>query len=602
MQKYFTTPIYYINGSPHIGHAYTTILGDVLKKFEQMRGADVFYTTGTDEHGQKNQTSCQESGLPLPEFLKMRSDNFRNLFDKMDIDYDHFVRTSSDEHKAVVTEALNYIYNKGLIRKKSYEGLYCEGCEQFKKPSDLDERGFCPDHQKAPKLITEENYFFPLEQDRQWLIDYINTHPDWIKPRRFAKEVLGMLSEPLDDLCISRPKSRVWLGVELPFDHDFVTYIWFDALINYISSLGWSPDESKNARFNELWPHCTHLLAKDILKTHAVYWPIMLKALGIQPPEHLIVHGYWLGEGGIKMSKSLGNVVDPYEVMDLMGIEPLRFYLCNAMSLTGDSQISVDLLKQGYKLLANNIGNLQMRVLKMIAKNLGGKVPSAASLNAEDKALLDNIAGTFARIYQYGESSLELVSELSNEILKAGDAVNAYFAANEPWVLAKDESKKERYEAVIYTTLDALRLIAAAVYPFMPAVSQKFSRRWVSAKNRRLRISNRSSLPPAAKPRSATRCSRISRTSPPPEAKVQKTPAAGFSPAARFYACTPPPPHPGTTARSQRPALLPSVPSRHGCALAPQPTLPLPALLKPTAAHPPPIKSFPCPPARQLPV
>ena len=330
-----------------------------------------------------------------------------------------------------------------------------------------------PDHQKAPKLITEENYFFPLEQDRQWLIDYINTHPDWIKPRRFAKEVLGMLSEPLDDLCISRPKSRVWLGVELPFDHDFVTYIWFDALINYISSLGWSPDESKNARFNELWPHCTHLLAKDILKTHAVYWPIMLKALGIQPPEHLIVHGYWLGEGGIKMSKSLGNVVDPYEVMDLMGIEPLRFYLCNAMSLTGDSQISVDLLKQGYKLLANNIGNLQMRVLKMIAKNLGGKVPSAASLNAEDKALLDNIAGTFARIYQYGESSLELVSELSNEILKAGDAVNAYFAANEPWVLAKDESKKERYEAVIYTTLDALRLIAAAVYPFMPAVSQK---------------------------------------------------------------------------------------------------------------------------------
>lgn len=473
MQKYFTTPIYYINGSPHIGHAYTTILGDVLKKFEQMRGAGVFYTTGTDEHGQKNQTSCQESGLPLPEFLKMRSDNFRNLFDKMDIDYDHFVRTSSDEHKAVVTEALNYIYNKGLIRKKSYEGLYCEGCEQFKKPSDLDERGFCPDHQKAPKLITEENYFFPLEQDRQWLIDYINAHPDWIKPRRFAKEVLGMLSEPLDDLCISRPKSRVWLGVELPFDHDFVTYIWFDALINYISSLGWSPDESKNARFNELWPHCTHLLAKDILKTHAVYWPIMLKALGIQPPEHLIVHGYWLGEGGIKMSKSLGNVVDPYEVMDLMGIEPLRFYLCNAMSLTGDSQISVDLLKQGYKLLANNIGNLQMRVLKMIAKNLGGKVPSAASLNAEDKALLDNIAGTFARIYQYGESSLELVSELSNEILKAGDAVNAYFAANEPWVLAKDESQKERYEAVIYTTLDALRLIAAAVYPFMPDVSQK---------------------------------------------------------------------------------------------------------------------------------
>ena len=591
MQKYFTTPIYYINGSPHIGHAYTTILGDVLKKFEQMRGADVFYTTGTDEHGQKNQTSCQESGLPLPEFLKMRSNNFRNLFDKMDIDYDHFVRTSSDEHKAVVTEALNYIYNKGLIRKKSYEGLYCEGCEQFKKPSDLDERGFCPDHQKAPKLITEENYFFPLEQDRQWLIDYINTHPDWIKPRRFAKEVLGMLSEPLDDLCISRPKSRVWLGVELPFDHDFVTYIWFDALINYISSLGWSPDESKNARFNKLWPHCTHLLAKDILKTHAVYWPIMLKALGIQPPEHLIVHGYWLGEGGIKMSKSLGNVVDPYEVMDLMGIEPLRFYLCNAMSLTGDSQISVDLLKQGYKLLANNIGNLQMRVLKMIAKNLGGKVPSAASLNAEDKALLDNIAGTFARIYQYGESSLELVSELSNEILKAGDAVNAYFAANEPWVLAKDESKKERYEAVIYTTLDALRLIAAAVYPFMPAVSQKILAS--------LGIGEKPSLADF-KPQQLASGSQTTVGDPLfPYIAYKKRQPPGSLRRLVFYACTPPPLRPGMAARSP---LLSSAPSQHDRPLAPQPTLPLPALLKLTAAHPPPIKSFPCPPARQLPV
>lgn len=473
MKQYITTPIYYINGAPHIGHAYTTILGDVLKKFEQMRGTEVFYTTGTDEHGQKNQHSWQESGMELKDFLKMRSDNFRRLFDKMDIDYDYYVRTSSDEHKAVVSDVLNYIYKLGLIKKKSYEGLYCEGCEQFKKPSDLDERGFCPDHQKAPKLITEENYFFPLEEHRQWLINYINEHPDWIRPKRFAKEVLGMLNEPLDDLCISRPKNRVWLGVDLPFDNDFVTYIWFDALINYISSLGWSSDDSKNTKFKELWSNSTHLLAKDILKTHAVYWPIMLKALGIEPPKHLIVHGYWLGEGGIKMSKSLGNVVDPYEVMETMGIEPLRFYLCNAMSLTGDSQISVDLLKQGYKQLANNLGNLQMRVLKMIAKSLDGKVPSNKGLTAEDKALLENLANTFGRIYKYGEMSLELVSELSEEILKAGAAVNAYFAANEPWVLAKDETKKERYEAVIYTTLDALRLIAVAVYPFMPQISQK---------------------------------------------------------------------------------------------------------------------------------
>ena len=473
MKKYITTPIYYINGSPHIGHAYTTILGDVMKKYETMRGLNVHYTTGTDEHGQKNQTSCQESGMELADFLKMRSDNFRNLFDKMDIDYDYFVRTSSPEHKAVVTDALNYIYNKGLIKKKSYEGLYCVGCEQFKKPSDLDERGFCPDHQKAPVLITEENYFFPLEEHRQWLIDYIKSNPDWIQPKRFAKEVLGMLSEPLEDLCISRPKNRVWLGVELPFDKDFVTYIWFDALINYISSIGWSSDVSKNQNFNELWSECTHLLAKDILKTHAVYWPIMLKCLGINPPKHLIVHDYWIGEGGIKMSKSLGNVVDPYEVMDIMGVEPLRFYLCNAMSLNGDSQISIDLLKQGYKQLANNIGNLQMRVLKMIAKNLNGLVPSKDNLTTEDKKLVETISNNFNRLYNYNESSLELISELSSEILKAGDMVNAYFASNEPWVLAKDETKFERYQAVIYTTLDALRIIASAMYPFMPTISTK---------------------------------------------------------------------------------------------------------------------------------
>ena len=472
MKKYITTPIYYINGAPHVGHAFTTILGDVMKKIEQMRGNEVFYTTGTDEHGQKNQSSCVECGLSIEEFIKVRSGNFQKLFDAMNINYDFYVHTSADQHKKVVQDALNFIYKKGLIVKKQYEGLYCEGCEQFKKPSDLDERGFCPDHQKAPKLITEENYFFPLEQDRQWLIDYINTHPDWIKPKRFAKEVLGMLKEPLDDLCISRPKNRVWLGVDLPFDNDFVTYIWFDALINYISSIGWKSD-GDNTSFFETWSHCTHLLAKDILKTHAVYWPIMLKALGIEPPEHLIVHGYWLGEGGIKMSKSLGNVVDPYEVMDLMGIEPLRFYLCNAISLSGDSQISIDLLKQGYKQLANNIGNLQMRVLKMIAKNLDGKVPSNAHLEAKDKALLDDIANTFERLYKYGDISLEFVTELSQEILKAGDAVNAYFAAEAPWVLAKDETKRERYEAVIYTTLDALRLIATAVYPYMPVISAK---------------------------------------------------------------------------------------------------------------------------------
>jgi len=468
MQKYITTPIYYVNGLPHIGHAYTSILGDVFKKFEQMRGNDVFYTTGTDEHGQKNQRTLEESGLSEEAFLARQSQHFYDLFVRLGIDFDFFVRTSFPEHKKIVQDILTDIYNKGLIVKKSYEGLYCEGCEQFKKESDLDCQGRCPDHLVAPKCLSEENYFFKLEPFRQWLIDYIKANPDWIQPAKYAREVLGMLSEPLEDLCISRPKSRVWLGVDMPFDNDYVTYIWFDALTNYISSLNYG----NNPDFDKFWKHSNHLIAKDILKPHCIYWPIMLKALGITPVEHYFIHGYWIGEGGVKMSKSLGNVVDPVEVINLMGVDALRFYLIHNMTLSGDSQISVDLLKQGYKLLANNIGNLQMRVLKMAQKSLDGKVPSAAGLTAEDKKLINDTAGKFERIYRQ-DMSLETVSELADSIVKAGDATNAYFAANEPWKLAKDDSQKERFEAVVYTTLEMLRLIGLALYPIAPETARK---------------------------------------------------------------------------------------------------------------------------------
>lgn len=467
MKKYITTPIYYTNGAPHIGHAYTTILADVFKKFEQMKGNDVFFSTGTDEHGQKNQHSCEASGLTADEFLTRQSQLFRDLFDRMGIDYDYFVRTTSEEHKKVVRTVLQDLFDRGLIIKKSYEGLYCEGCEQFKKKCDLTEDGLCPDHLKAPKVISEENYFFRLEPYRQWLKEYIALNPDWITPTNYAKEVLGMLEEPLDDLCISRPKDRVWLGIELPFDKDFVTYIWFDALINYISTLKFG----ENAEFNDYWKSSYHLLAKDILKPHCIYWPIMLKAIGIEPVSRCIVHGYWIGEGGVKMSKSLGNVVDPNEVIDIMGVEPLRFYLINNMSLSNDSPISIALLRQGYKLLANNLGNLQMRVLKMVDKNLEGVIPAGISLTTEDEKLLTDISSDFKSVY-VKDSSLETAVELASKIMTACNQVNAYFAANEPWVLAKHPEKMERFKQVVYTTLDALRLIATALYPLMPNSSK----------------------------------------------------------------------------------------------------------------------------------
>jgi methionyl-tRNA synthetase len=467
MKKYITTPIYYTNGAPHIGHAYTTILADVFKKFEQMKGNEVFFSTGTDEHGQKNQHSCEASGLPIDTFLAQQSQLFKDLFDRMDLNYDHFIRTSCDDHKNVVRRVLQDLYDRGLIIKKSYEGLYCEGCEQFKKKTDLDENGLCPDHKKAPKVVSEENYFFRLEPHRQWLKDYIISHPDWITPANYAKEVLGMLEEPLDDLCISRPKNRVWLGIELPFDSDFVTYIWFDALINYISILKWG----ENADFNSYWQNSYHLLAKDILKPHCVYWPIMLKAIGTDPVKHCVVHGYWIGEGGVKMSKSLGNVVDPNEVIDIMGVEPLRFYLINNMGVTSDSPISIGLLKQGYKQLANSLGNLQMRVLKMVDKNLAGSIPADVSLTASDEELLQKIASDFTSIYKK-DITLETAIELANKVMESSNALNTYFANNEPWVLVKDPAQMERFKQVVYTTLDALRLIAIALYPLMPKASE----------------------------------------------------------------------------------------------------------------------------------
>lgn len=471
MQKYITTPIYYTNGAPHIGHAYTTILADVFKKFDQIKGNDVFFSTGTDEHGQKNQHTCEASGLPIDVFLEQQSQLFKDLFNRMDIDYDYFIRTSSEEHKKVVRRVLSDLYNRGLIIKKSYEGLYCEGCEQFKKKSDLDENGLCPDHKVAPKVVAEENYFFRLEPHRQWLKDFIISHPDWISPAKYAKEVLGMLEEPLDDLCISRPKDRVWLGIDLPFDPDFVTYIWFDALINYISLHNWG----ENDNFDNFWNQSYHLLAKDILKPHCIYWPIMLKAIGINPVKHCVIHGYWIGEGGVKMSKSLGNVVDPNEVIDLMGVEPLRFYLINNMSANSDSPISISLLKQGYKLLANNLGNLQMRVLKMVDKNLGGSVPADVTLADEDIKLLTQLADDFTATYKK-DISLETAIELAEKIMSSSNAVNAYFAGNTPWVLAKDSTQTERFKQVIYTTLDALRLIATALYPLMPKTSLAISK------------------------------------------------------------------------------------------------------------------------------
>lgn len=315
---YITTPIYYVNGAPHVGHAHTSVMGDILKREYRMQNKNVFFTTGVDEHGQKNQKAIEKSGCSAQEYLDNRCAEFRSLADKLNVKYDYFVRTSNESHKKAVQYVLNEVNHKGLIISKEYEGLYCVGCEMYKTQSDLDENGCCPDHQIKPILMKENNYFFKLSEYQEWLIDYIKTHPEWIQPTHYANEILHLLEEPLPDLCISRTKERCNLGVELPFDSNYVAYVWFDALINYISSIGY-PEKQLN--FDKYWGNSVHLMAKDIIKTHCIYWPIMLKAIGLEPQNRNYIHGYWTGEGGIKMSKTIGNVVDPFEIIEEYGAD-----------------------------------------------------------------------------------------------------------------------------------------------------------------------------------------------------------------------------------------------------------------------------------------
>src|SRR5260370_11631679 len=317
-RSYITTPIYYVNGDPHLGHAYTSVMADVLTRIAWMRGTEALLTTRTDEHGQKNQEGAEASGLPPYEYLARQSSRFRSLFERLDVSFNLWVRTTSQQHVQAVQEALTRLNDRGLIVKKNYTGLYCVGCELFKKKSDLDEEGRCPDHQVKPIEMQELNYFFTIDKFRPWLLDKLEQRTDWIRPAFYRGEIVKMLEGPLEDLCISRPKKRVWLGIEMPFDSDYVTYVWFDALINYLSNIGW-PD----SRYLEWWPYSNHLMAKDIIKTHCIYWPIMLKALGIEAPHGYRVHGFWVGEGGAKMSKSVGNVVDPEALLKTVGTDGL---------------------------------------------------------------------------------------------------------------------------------------------------------------------------------------------------------------------------------------------------------------------------------------
>jgi len=468
MTYYITTPIYYVNAEPHIGHAYTTVVADALARIHRLLRIETRFQTGTDEHGEKVLDAAREAGLPVKEFADRISGQFRRTWDDLNISYDAFVRTTSPEHQAVVQRILNKVYNSGDIYFGEYGGLYCFGCEAFYLERDL-KNGKCPDHKVEPTYIREENYFFRMSRYQDWLINYIETHPDWIRPERYKNEVLAFLRDPLEDLCISRPRRRMEWGIPLPFDERYVTYVWFDALINYLTGPGY-PDGPEFARF---WPGVQHLIAKDILKPHGIYWPTMLQAAGIEPFQRLNVHGYWQMAQG-KMSKSLGNVVEPRYLLERYGLDQVRYFFLREMVFGLDAQFSEAALVARINAdLANDLGNLFARSLGMAFKYRKGIVPAPGPPDALDEEVVLAAAGTAEEFLRHFPA-LEFPRALA-VLWEFIGHLNRYIVAAAPWELAKKPEAAGRLDTVLYHLLEGLRFIAALLRPVMPESALKMS-------------------------------------------------------------------------------------------------------------------------------
>ena len=465
---YITTPIYYVNARPHLGHAYTTIVADVITRFHQMQATDVFFLTGTDEHGDKVVRAAQKENLSPRKYVDKISRLFKELWPELNVNNNYFVRTTDAAHMKVVSQILQKIYDAGDIYFSEYEGQYCFGCERFYTDREL-VGGKCPDHEVEPEIIKESNYFFKMSRYQNWLIDHIKQHPGFIRPKRYRNEVLSFLKEPLEDLCISRPKSRLKWGITLPFDENYVTYVWFDALLNYVSALGY-PDGELFAKF---WPVAQHIVAKDILKPHGIYWPIMLKAAGIPIYQHLNVHGYWNIEQS-KMSKSLGNVVDPLQLRKIYGLDAFRFFLIREMTFGLDSSFSEMALVQRINSdLANDLGNLFSRIISMAHKYCNGQVPQV-DLQVEKELGLDLQASALETIDKF--ESLMQSFEFHKALMAVWEFIaqmNKMIDVTAPWVMAKKKSSQKQLAAVMYQLLEGLRIISGLIYPVMPGSAQK---------------------------------------------------------------------------------------------------------------------------------
>lgn len=460
---YVTTPIYYVNGAPHLGHAYSTIAADVLARHMRQRGRDVFFLTGTDEHGEPVAAAAEAEGITPQELADRNAPAFQRMVDRVGASNDYFIRTTDPGHIERVQEIVQRVHDNGYVYEGSYEGWYCERCADFKTEVELGEGDTCPIHKTELVREKEENWFFRLSAFQEDLERLYEEHPDFVAPDFRRNEALAFIKQGLRDVSLSRPK-LTW-GIPVPWDTGQVMYVWFDALLNYVTALGYAREGEDLT--DAFWPAQMHVLAKDILKFHAVYWPAFLMAAGLPVPERMYIHGYLLLEGH-KMSKSLGNTLDPDEVMDRFGADALRYYLMREVSFGQDGQVSPEGFETRYETeLANDYGNLASRVLAMVDRYRGGVVPEADP----DPELVAAFDGALDRVGTLLDSAE--ISKALDEIWDLVRRLNRFVEETKPWELAKDEGSGGALDRSLYSLAEGLRVVTQLLHPFMPTTTDR---------------------------------------------------------------------------------------------------------------------------------